>query len=1678
MMDSNTLDRARFQVAKKIAVSCHFLSLLWIILQKNTNYDISVMHRVPTLASYSLAAYDHEYFLNSKSNDLLLHTKYIDQNILISPMTNRGEAVMNMTTSNIKITGVGGVSIMTDSNFMYEALKVDNSNQGPYAGVLMKLTNDKGDSVIRLTGNHFDALSNSLSNSTNILTIANQTGDIIITPECGIPSIFMASNTGYVGVHTTMPITTLHVQASNTSPHGHLLVERTNPGSFGGQVTIKNSSHTKDFNNAATLAFQLHRFRDPYIVPGGYEVAHASIGAFLDSNGADYTSLRFQSLGVEKMRIATDGKVGMGVSNPIAELHVRSLYDTSAMVYLGSNDRLGYSMRKHTDGSLNFFRGELFHETFVMNMLSNGFIGMGVSNPVTDLHIQTEAQTTANIHLGSNDHWGYNMQKRVDGSLHFFSGQWAVPPTAKRYSVTMLNNGNVGIMNSNPTTPLHIYASESNIPTYNGVLLYQQVPQCNAIIAIQTQQTGAPFYSLSVDPANPIGWSLGIDPHSTPLINNLTIKNDWNWGSMALLNLDLQGSNLKMRSMSETSAPTLTLASSNDTSFITLYGGDIPNGSTLAYTTDSFFTIGHRSSPFGAVTERARISSTGKMAVGSSNTYGTLTLAQDIANSSNIVVIEAGNTTDLRNPGFSAINFNGYTSNAAPYTNSVSLSAQVLNTAGGRSRWRWFVDQRRYQGLVRDAMGMDVFWGDGSATTCNVFTILKNGCVGMHMTPFDTDVFYPTSVLHVYNEGTPNSTAGAPLNTGLIISNSNVGHAINMGVCDSPDAASNAYGWIQGANACNAAFKCQLSLQPVGGWVGIGTSNPVSTLQVRSWGSNTGTIYMGLNSNDGYSITKEGNGSLHIQSGPIATPYRRLTLDTNGRLALHNSNPVMDVQFKNATDKGVEILLGSNDPATGYLFQKTDAGNLNIMRGNETTKSNIMSLTTQGRVGINQLSPVTDLHIKNNTPATNSACIYFGNNTAVGYMIDKTPAGSLVFSRGTTAASNLVLTMDTSGNIGVRTSTMTEIINIGENTYIGASGRTVSLGVDSSTSARLGLVGRNAALPMVTASLNNPIVFGFTNNAKIFEGTYTERMRLTYAGNLGIGTATPNQRLDVNGATNISGDLACHNITSREINTQGYKIDCGTINCGTINSGAVNSGAITADGRITSLGSGRGANWDHITIRSDESYGYLSAGGADNGLRIQVRATTTALDTGTYTDVMTLLPGGNVGIGTTTPDTKLQVSGDIKCTNMAATGTLTVDGVSTLNDKLTISKNGLDVSGNANFNDNVFVNKELTIGDSTKIIRKSTDANKTGVLEIVSTNVDILGIGYISGVFNCGGTANFSSDVLVDGDITCKKKITGKTLSVNSIISPIASSIINGAVRLYDDYNVPFNASDGIAVTPTALRKLWINTVSTTGSDTKSGNLIFPQGTYISSTDSYDGTGIIFRKNSLDTNISGMWGIAASGGKPDLLAFFVKGKVRAHIVDNNNSTKDLNFTGQHRNTFPSYNRNIDYTGLIVRSSGTYQHIDSNVDHIDIDESLPVIELCSKSHDKACFGVVSSVENIQEKKRTYELGAFSLIYDKIEGEGTRVLVNAVGEGAIWVCNENGNLENGDYITTSSLPGYGMRQADDVLHNYTVAKITCDCDFDNPMHQITKTRIITGKDGKTYKCAFVGCTYHCG
>lgn len=162
--------------------------------------------------------------------------------------------------------------------------------------------------------------------------------------------------------------------------------------------------------------------------------------------------------------------------------------------------------------------------------------------------------------------------------------------------------------------------------------------------------------------------------------------------------------------------------------------------------------------------------------------------------------------------------------------------------------------------------------------------------------------------------------------------------------------------------------------------------------------------------------------------------------------------------------------------------------------------------------------------------------------------------------------------------------------------------------------------------------------------------------------------------------------------------------------------------------------------------------------------------------------------------------------------------------------------------------------------------------------------------------------------------------------------------------------------------------------------------------------------------------------------------------------NDNFSTGSLNFTGQHRCIANKFLEGNLYYGLIVcAKKNRYINFKNELD-VTINENLPEVSLSEKENDKSVFGVISSGEDTNNS-REYSLGRFTSIFYKTTSNENRMIINSIGEGGIWVSNKNGTLESGDYISSSSIKGYGQKQINNegILCNYTVAKITCDCEF---------------------------------
>ena len=158
------------------------------------------------------------------------------------------------------------------------------------------------------------------------------------------------------------------------------------------------------------------------------------------------------------------------------------------------------------------------------------------------------------------------------------------------------------------------------------------------------------------------------------------------------------------------------------------------------------------------------------------------------------------------------------------------------------------------------------------------------------------------------------------------------------------------------------------------------------------------------------------------------------------------------------------------------------------------------------------------------------------------------------------------------------------------------------------------------------------------------------------------------------------------------------------------------------------------------------------------------------------------------------------------------------------------------------------------------------------------------------------------------------------------------------------------------------------------------------------------------------------------------------------------------FTGCHPTSIDDTEITTIVKGMILKSTGEVFYRQQN----SISNAWVVTEATITEKDKTVVGVYN------------KLSAWDGVINESPNKKQLYMYNAVGEGQILVTDSGGNIENGDYICSSNRKGHGMKQDDDILHNYTVAKATENIDFSN----------VSIDSDLGYKSILVACTYHCG
>lgn len=204
------------------------------------------------------------------------------------------------------------------------------------------------------------------------------------------------------------------------------------------------------------------------------------------------------------------------------------------------------------------------------------------------------------------------------------------------------------------------------------------------------------------------------------------------------------------------------------------------------------------------------------------------------------------------------------------------------------------------------------------------------------------------------------------------------------------------------------------------------------------------------------------------------------------------------------------------------------------------------------------------------------------------------------------------------------------------------------------------------------------------------------------------------------------------------------------------------------------------------------------------------------------------------------------------------------------------------------------------------------------------------------------------------------------------------------------------------------------------------------------------------------------------------------GSVTAEVVYNT-------FTGAHIGVYSSSTPLEEWRrGMIVCSTGVLS------DASTFSNTYVGLDLSNTSKSKTVMGIYDNVNvkhdehllnNHRHELESEESGLYKNYYDNEEGERVEclhphhdkigldvdaIVFNAIGEGMILVTNADGDIQNGDYITTSTYAGIGVLQDDDILHSYTVAKCTEQVDWDS----------VEVDADLGIKVKLVACTYHCG
>ena len=405
-----------------------------------------------------------------------------------------------------------------------------------------------------------------------------------------------------------------------------------------------------------------------------------------------------------------------------------------------------------------------------------------------------------------------------------------------------------------------------------------------------------------------------------------------------------------------------------------------------------------------------------------------------------------------------------------------------------------------------------------------------------------------------------------------------------------------------------------------GGNVGIGTTSPSSILDVNG-GSANGLNIQGANVATEYVLhAKTSNGVSRLWVGGtgnvgIGTTTPSFLLDVAGNAAITGGNRLW---FKAGSDIGLENAAADN---AIYIANTGTAGSSILDIGTGT-----MVIQEGGNVGIGTTSPTEKLHVEGSIKSTQTL------KTTYGVALDSGLADFALVNQ--TNNSGYIRLLTHTGGSQVERLRVANNGNVGIGTTSPLAGLEIANGGDNST-LRITRNGSNSNYLQIQGGSSGAVYNINTSGTQdhIFQTGGYEKMRLTSAGNLGIGKTVTNYKLDVLGAGNFETSGTSYGNTALRL----YNPDGNTTQPGGLKLG-LESGDFYSQIEAYHLTGTAGAGIVQMGSYDANSRSILYAGITQveaTGTRIRLRVS--------GSDVLYASNTGNVGIGTTTPTHTLEI---------------------------------------------------------------------------------------------------------------------------------------------------------------------------------------------------------------------------------------------------------------------------------------------------------------------------------------------------------------------------------------------------------------------------------------------------